>query len=477
MKKKLITSTLLGMLVTLVACTKTTTTKTTTTTNSITTTITTTVPTTTTTQTKVDDKNAPVIIIDNKKLKISIKANEQIDLLDGVMGVDEEEGIITNKITTNTNGFDSSVPGVYEIYYFLKDSAGNQAEYKMKTITVLDTIIVSEYPVYTGEIENEAQLPAPSKCFGGAWYHKVVSSKDYWVGMEGTVTIPHYDIDRYQVGDKIETNPAKDVLFDQKNLDNPSIYMGGNAHTESDVGLSLSRVLLANGVSLSTGSVAFRPFWRYITSPSYADEGTYDATNGRNYAVSCTGSASKNCIASHHYSYTEYYYLPGDKLRIIIHSPEPNYLQLQIEVLEVSKDPYSINLRKEMKWKDPENFKSPKFRSNGHNTGMLAEYKRVNAIDQSGNEGKVAIETSTHVSTAIWHESYLYRKINGQMYRVPMTSRRVNVMNCPNPEAFIIDKTPEQDSVGGEKIEIKPAGISNTINITAVIKKKDEELF
>ena len=164
MKKKLITSTLLGMLVTLAACTKTTTTTTTTTT--ITTTITTTVPTTTTTQTKVDDKNAPVIIIDNKKLKISIKANEQIDLLDGVMGVDEEEGIITNKITTNTNGFDSSVPGVYEIYYFLKDSAGNQAEYKMKTITVLDTIIVSEYPVYTGEIENEAQLPAPSKCFG-----------------------------------------------------------------------------------------------------------------------------------------------------------------------------------------------------------------------------------------------------------------------------------------------------------------------
>ena len=50
-------------------------------------------------------------------------------------------------------------------------------------------------------------------------------------------------------------------------------------------------------------------------------------------------------------------------------------------------------------------------------------------------------------------------------------------MNCPNPQAFIIDKTPEQDAVGGEKIEIRPAGVSNTVNVVAVIKKKDEELL
>ena len=432
--------------------------------------------TTQTTTVNVNDKNAPVIILDNKYNNISIKQFEEIDILQGVTGIDEEDGIITDKITYNLNGFDNAVPGTYEIYLFLKDKAGNSAEYKIKTITVLDTAIVNPYPVYTGEIENEAELEAPSKCFGGAWYHKVVSTTDSWIGMEGTVTLPHMDINRYENGNNVITDPENDIEFFMKNLDNPSIYMGGKATSESDVGLSLSRVTNGKG-TLSTGSVAFRPFWRYITTAQYADEGTYDITNGRNYAVSCSGSGSKNCIASHNYSFTQYYYLPGDKLRMIIYSPEPNYLQLQIEVLEVSTDPYSVNLRKENNWAQPENFKSPKFRSNGHNTNMKAEFKRVNAIDQSGNEGKVAIETSTYVKEAIWHESYLYRVIDGVTYRVPMTSRRVNVMNCPNPSAFIIEKSDAQDAVGGEIIQIKPAGVSNTVNVVAILPKKDEELI
>ena len=370
----------------------------------------------------------------------------------------------------DTDNFDNSVPGTYEIYYFLQDSSGNNAEPKTKIITVLDTAILKAYPVYTGIIENEAKLPTPDKCFGGAWYHKVVSTEDYWIGMEGTVTIPSFNISRYKDNNGNEITDLESIFrTDIKNLDNPSIYMGGNAGSESDVGLSLSvgvdKYGKATGIK---GSTVFRPFWRYITNVE-KDEGSYDTKNDRYYAVSCTGS---NCIANYHYSFTEYYYMPGDKLRMIIYSPKANYLQLQIEVLEVSTLPETVEYRKQMNYKDPQDFKSPIFRSNGHNNNMKAEFKRVNAIDQSGNEGKTAIDTFTEVNTAIWHESYLYRKIDGVTYRVPMTSKRVNVMNCPNPAAFIIEKTDEQDAVGGEKISIKPGVLLQ--NKAVVYRKKEE---
>ena len=73
--------------------------------------------------------------------------------------------------------------------------------------------------------------------------------------------------------------------------------MGGNATFESDVGLSLSTVLVKSpggDMGISVGSYAFRPFWRYITTNNY-DIGGYDRANGRFYAVSSpsTGTTKK----------------------------------------------------------------------------------------------------------------------------------------------------------------------------------------
>lgn len=45
------------------------------------------------------------------------------------------------------------------------------------------------------------------------------------------------------------------------------MYLGGNAQSESDVGLSLSRVLVdVEKQTLSVGGIAFPPLLRYITA-------------------------------------------------------------------------------------------------------------------------------------------------------------------------------------------------------------------
>jgi len=214
----------------------------------------------------------------------------------------------------------------------------------------------------------------------------------------------------------------------------------------------MSRALIdVENQKLSTGSICFRPFWRYITSED-KDEGGYDAHDGE-YAVTANGN---NCIANYHWRYTEYYYLPGDKLRMIIYIPAPNKMQLQIEVLEKSTLPSSVEMRKKYGWKDPANFVSPVFTSPGHGTGMNAEFKRVNAIDQSGNEGKTAIATQTEIKNAIWQETYLYREINGTVYRVPMGDNRRGVTSAPDPTKFTVTYEGVDRNLGGEVVTIHP---------------------
>ncbi len=278
------------------------------------------------------------------------------------------------------------------------------------------------YPIWDGEIAGEIKNPAAPAVFKGAWYSKCVTSKDYWCGMEIVVTLPEYDINRY----KSDYNESLDCDPNVKNLDNPSVYIGGNAGYESDVGLSLSLCLVGGGVS--TGSVAFRPFWRYITSTD-KDVGSY-ADHGGKYTVSANGN---NCYANWHYSYTEYYYLPGDVLKLILTVPEEGKLQLQIKVLQASTLESSVALRNKYGWRQPADFTSPVFASPGHGTSK-AEFKWVMAIDQSGNEGKQAIPTTTLVKNGTFNDAYLYRVIDGEIYRVPVTDDRFGSRNAPDDQ-------------------------------------------
>ena len=73
--------------------------------------------------------------------------------------------------------------------------------------------------------------------------------------------------------------------------------------------LKLSKVNVSSS-TFSTGCIAFRPFWRYITDTDQ-DVGGYDAHGGE-YAVSANGN---NCIAATRASEDGYFYItvPGDR--------------------------------------------------------------------------------------------------------------------------------------------------------------------
>lgn len=397
---------------------------------------------------KSEDITPPVIIIDLEYKEVIITVGTELDIMAGVSGYDAIDGNITDKITYNLNGFDKDVIGEYTIIYFLVDSSLNSAKPNEKKVKVVEQQmqILTPYQIYYDNILNE-KTPKGEKCFQGAYYHKVKSSKDSWKGIEGTFIIPEFKINRYKNG---ETSPLP-ADYNKVNLDNPSIYMGGNIYYESDVGIFLAQAYVNQSNSASVGSIAFRPFWRYITNhKDKADAGSYDLGNDRFYSVSATGN---NYFGNYHPSFTEYYYLPGDKIRMIVFSPKSDYLQLQIELIEKSNLEYSKNLRKKHGWKDPKSFISPEFHSPGAGYAE-ASFKRVNAIDIRGNEGHAVPPTTSYVNTCIWESSYLHRIIDNKLYRVPFKKERTFVKNCPELKHFEIIE--DINEIGAEKIAIKP---------------------
>ncbi|NLN50322.1 MAG: DUF5011 domain-containing protein [Acholeplasmataceae bacterium] len=401
----------------------------------------------------VKDTTAPLLSVESTDfLLITVVQNETVDLEEllrnGVTAYDNIDGDITDEIIISYDNVDLTTPGEYEAYLYVFDSSNNQSNIVKKVVkVVLATGLINPFPIWNEVIDNE-KSPTQQDFFKGAWYHKVVSSRDYWLGIEGTITLPEFEIRRYD--DAFDETLFADPWV--KNLDNPSIYLGGRATTESDVGLSLSLVLLERDGRqvISTGSYAFRPFWRYIT-PTEQDIGGYNIEGGRRYTVGKAGT--NNMIANWYYGDTQYYYLPGDKLRIVVYSPKTHYLQLQIEVLEKSTLANSIKIREDNGWQDPENFLSPIFRSPGHGGAVLAEYKRVNAIDQSGREGIDALSTNTEVFQAVWESVYLHREIAGRLYRVPFNANRADILSAPTSQGFTYT---EIDSNGGSKVSIHP---------------------
>ncbi|MFA7076501.1 MAG: hypothetical protein WC152_07555, partial [Candidatus Izemoplasmatales bacterium] len=289
--------------------------------------------------------------------------------------------------------------------------------------------------VYSGEISNEFYPEGKQKCFAGAWYHKVMSSKDKWLGIEGLVRLGEF------TPDKTRFNLDGNGRF----MDNPSVYMGGNALEESDAGLGLNLTYLSKDTSedlnLSSPKLAYRPFWRYIYKETIDFKGNIERINRNSWNISEPRSLC-------------YYYFPGDLLRMKIYTPIKNYLQLRIEVVETTKIEKYASLRESynLPGGKPKDFYSPLFISEGHGD-VLAEFKRVNSIDQYGNEGYYAKDTDALVSEAIWHETYLYREINGEIMKIPFVSQRQKVMTCPSQNAFTIKYG---DDLLEESIQIHP---------------------
>ena len=252
------------------------------------------------------------------------------------------------------------------------------------------------------EVPPAASLP----CFAGAYYRKAVTSTDHWVGMEGVVRLPRPSYDESR------RKPATGKM-----LDNASVYMGGLAgEQEVDAGLTWEVIREADG-KVSTERKAFRPFWRakkWSNAPAKAD----------------------------------YYYFPGDLVRMKVDTRKTGTLTLEIEVLEraESSRPLLIALNAA---EHPTIF-TVTFDVEPFGPGNLQQFKRVNAIDQVGNEGKGVIPTTTTVRGSEWHEVWLLRA-DGR--RLPMAPERYTDMRCPDATHIVVEPTINSDR-GGERVDI-----------------------
>jgi len=241
------------------------------------------------------------------------------------------------------------------------------------------------FKYYPGEIEV---WPEPYfNCFPGAYYRKAASSYDFWTGIEGVIILPENSIDvNRQVG--------------KKALDNFSIYMGGRAgNQEVDAGV-LWEITKDESGNVDYNKKAYRPFWR-VTYWNNAD------------------------------AKEEYYWYPGEKIRMRVEVAGEGLLRLIVE----DAMPHPVKSFKV-------EFEASKF-----GIGLTQQFKRVNAIDQSGNEGKPVQPTKAKVIGAIWEEVYLLR---GEK-RYQFTPQRFTDMRCPENIYFEIKTL---NSNGGEAISI-----------------------
>ena len=246
---------------------------------------------------------------------------------------------------------------------------------------------------------NEIAPSATSPCFQGAFYRKVVSSADNWLGIEGTVILPTliYDLTRF--------NPLKPDTY----LDNASVYLGGTSDgQETDIGMTWEVIKDAAG-NVSKERLAFRPFLRR-TSHKSGQTALY-----------------KNAPAE-----SKFYWYPGDTLTMSVVLAQDSQLKFTVSG----------------SGKKYEEF----FDVAGYNYTTKAQYKRVNAIDQVSNEGKPVQSTTAKVIGANWLNVFLYRYNKSEAIKVPMHSKRYTDMRCPDVDHFEITTPP--NSVSGEKIDI-----------------------
>lgn len=360
--------------------------------------------------------------MDGKEVQISWKSDNPSVLTD--------EGLVTCS-------FNDVVVNVTATF-----SLNSHSLSKTYTITVLrdESYLPENYyhtlDVYTGDIGKEA-APEEMREFAGALYRKVQSNRDYWLGIEVIVTLPEFKGDEGRTG----TNTLNGHTY-QRYLDNASVYLGGNIQYECDIGLTWSIGATADCSAVYYDeSVAFRPFWRYIT------------TEG------------KNVYKNAQWNQPQFYYYPGDKVRMSVFVSRENYMKLRIELLEETTIPKYVQKRASYNLGEDYDrvFLSPEFESQGAGK-VRSVFKRVCALDQVNNEAKPTQPTNASSKNTIWHEVYLYRNVNGSMYKIPMNNSRTSSICSPSGSnslgnftgAFKISYDGVNMNLGGEVVTIDP---------------------
>lgn len=253
---------------------------------------------------------------------------------------------------------------------------------------------------------DEVRPPQSSPCFAGAYYRKVVSSSDKWLGIGGVVVLPHMTFDEDR------KNPSKPGQY----LDNPSVYLGGNmSGQETDIGLTWEVIKDGSGIP-TLDRRAFRPFLRRA-------------------AYSATGQLATYVNAP---AEDPYYWYPGDTVEISVKLIENGKLHFVVDG-------------------EGKHFEQD-FACDGYRVGGVGNFKRVDAIDQVNNEGKPAQPTKTKVTGARWEKTYYFRSYQGQVIEVPVHKNRFTDMRCPNQKYFHITASAADLLVGAETVDINGAG-------------------
>lgn len=265
-------------------------------------------------------------------------------------------------------------------------------------VPIVDELVLDKpNTFYPGEVKPVKSLP----CFQGAYYRKAVSSKDHWIGIKGEVILPGLDFDSNRM------NPAKPQQF----LDVSSIYLGGNMdEQETDIGLAWEIIRDEKGI-VSQERLAFRPFLRRTAHKSGQQ------------SVYINAPAVK-----------DFYWYPGNKVTMSVEVVEDGQL---LFIVEGEGKKYETL-----------------FACAGYSKNGKGDFKRVNAIDQVGNEGKAVQPTQTSVNKAKWNYTTLTRMQDGKKIDVPMHEGRFTSMICPDTKFFRLVQSENDKANGGETITI-----------------------
>lgn len=259
---------------------------------------------------------------------------------------------------------------------------------------LIENLKTGDEIILTG-IERGTEIPPMKKlpCFDGAHYRKVVSSFDAWTGIAGFVKLGTPKIDEARIGESTK-----------QPLDNFSVYMGANAggKFEVDAGLSWEFTVDESGKK-SERRNAFRPFWR-------AQDGGWNSAPTRN----------------------EFYFYPGETLQMAVLAAGPKKLRLIIS------DGKTKTFQTD-------------FDAEGLVAGVPRQFKRVNAIDQVGNEGRPTLATKAEITGSEWLQTVLLRGEGAAAQQLPMNASRFTDMRCSNGAIAV---TATDAAKGGEKIDI-----------------------
>jgi hypothetical protein len=355
----------------------------------------------------------------------------------------------------------------------------------------------------------------------GAYFYKVstpASANNQGVTGTGVLPTPVFDSAREHTPD----TAAGESEYDRGPLDIPSIYMGGNAGTELDAGLSWSRVMDANKTPLWTdepdGSDG-RSLAHQFRIDLTGDDPTMEAIDGNGnvydlYAVSSfggrtpiytadqldgarvalvtpSGSVAETAVMKPDFAFRPFWRTmtakpSGSGYVNTWANPEPGdpgyqwyypgeSFSMTLEVVGKEKVELEIAASGHPGVVTKETFAQANF-----GTGKPITFKRVDSIDQFtttaagkkvGNEDGKVIPTTTKVLGAQWTSFSLIRSNGAKLPGVGPAFVEEHGAEFSAQEYNAIFHRSGFTSAGGETISIEPPAPSRTIGLVGGVSK------